>query len=215
MAMSPQRPESRAACLPTGLAFSNCWSPERPASLAKQAVARRWLHRRCSLPEEPNAAARLSEMLRLDHPSEVRRTIVAEATRLLQLKSKGPSQLDPSQLETLLPGHRKEHPSRLGHTVGPSTVKLLMPLASNGGRDHHVAVRTSSWTHWSLSLLVGRAGPVVGLRGPYGSLCTCSGRVAPLSVASPSRRGGRTLLSPAVSSLSGRRPLPPARSWRP
>jgi hypothetical protein len=88
MAMSPQRPQSRAACLPTGLAFSNCWSPERPASLAKQAVARRWLHRRCSLPEEPNAAARLSEMLRLDHPSEVRRTIVAEATRLLQLKSK-------------------------------------------------------------------------------------------------------------------------------
>jgi hypothetical protein len=46
------------------------------------------LHRRCSLPEEPNAAARLSEMLRLDHPSEVHRTIVAEATRLLQLKSK-------------------------------------------------------------------------------------------------------------------------------
>jgi hypothetical protein len=28
-----------------------------------------------------------------------------------------------------------------------------MPLASNGGRDHHVAVRTSSWTHWSVSLL--------------------------------------------------------------
>ena len=122
----------------------------------------------------------------------------------------------PSQLETLLPGHRKGHPSRLDHAVGSSTAKLLMmPLASNGGRDHHVAVRTSSWTHWSLSLLVGRAGPVVGLLGPYGSLCTCSGRVAPLSVASPSRRGGRTLLSPAVSSLSGRRPLPPARSWRP
>jgi hypothetical protein len=104
--------------------------------------------------------------------------------------------------------------------VGSSTVKLLMPLASNGGRDHHVAVRTSSWTHWSvsLSLLVGRAGPVVGLLGPYGSdsgsLCTCSGRVAPLSVASPSRRGGRTLLSPAVSSLSGSlRPSPaPASS---
>lgn len=139
------------------------------------------------------------------------------STAVVYAPAGGPSEGPgvPSQLETLLPGHRKGHPSRLDHAVGSSTVKLLMPLASNGGRDHHVAVRTSSWTHWSLSLLVGRAGPVVGLRGPYGSLCTCSGRVAPLSVASPSRRGGRTLLSPAVSSLSGRRPLPPARSWRP
>jgi hypothetical protein len=31
----------------------------------------------------------------------------------------------PSQLDTLLPGHRKGHPSRLDHAVGSSAVKLL------------------------------------------------------------------------------------------
>ena len=90
------------------------------------------------------------------------------STALMCAPAGGPSEGPgvPSQLETLLPGHRKGHPSRLGHAVGPSTVKLLMPLASNGGRDHHVAVRTSSWTHWSLGLFVGHAGPVVGLLSP-------------------------------------------------
>jgi hypothetical protein len=106
----------------------------------------------------------------------------------------------PSQLETLLPGHRKGHPGRLGRAVGPSTVELLMPLASTG-----VAAITSpsapaaGRTECAL-VLVCQTGPA----GPYGNLCTSSGRVAPLSVASPSRLGRRTLLSPAVSSPSGR-----------
>jgi hypothetical protein len=80
----------------------------------------------------------------------------------------------PSQLETLLPGHRKGHPSRLVMRLGPApTVKLLMLLVSNGGRDNHVAA----------------SAPAAEPAGPYGSLCTSSGRVARVFVPACCVRG--------------------------
>jgi hypothetical protein len=60
----------------------------------------------------------------------------------------------PSQLETALPGHRKGHPSRLGHAVGPSTAKLLFFL-----KLEEIAAETAGRRH-------GRGTSVSGLQPP-------------------------------------------------
>jgi hypothetical protein len=103
-------------------------SPQQPASLIKQAIARRWLHLIFRDDAEPNASAPLSEMLKLHHTAEVRNTIIAEASRLLRAKSKKQNQHNKpkcvaSEQSHVLPASN--------HTAGSIRPTCKLPIQSS------------------------------------------------------------------------------------